>query len=229
MKKLLSLALILAAVLTLGLTGCKSNADDKLPGKWTSEIEDFRQGTGTVFGTGTITFSDQTCTVEVKQPSNITNSTSLTENHYRPTFLTVSPDEKFTGFKATVESNADGGCGFIFCQSNVGDVWSFYELYLDPSGWFIIYQVIDDVSTPAKDWTKNEIVKTLPTGSKIDVLVYQTKDESFIVKFNDIEVATIKSPVLKKGRVGIIPCVGFADVKRDTPIKTVFTFKKFQY
>ena len=228
MKKILTVGLILAAVLSLGFMGCKNNADE-LPGTWTKTIEDFRQDTKTAFGTGTVTFSDQTCTFEVNQPANITNSTTLTVNHYRSSIFVVSLDEKFTGFKATVESNAEGGCGLIFNQSNNGDIWSFYEIYFDPAGWFIIYQVIDDVSTTIKDWTKNEIVKTLTAGSKINVLVYTAKDGTIIVKFNDIEVATIKSPVLKSGRVGVVNCVGYADVQRDTPIKTVFTFKEFQY
>lgn len=226
MKKILSFGMLLAVLLTLGLTGCKSDPD-ALPGIWL-DVTDFYQGaTNQPFKIGTVAVSDQTVTYELQQPANIADADKIEKGYYRSSCYYWTKEAKFTGFKASVKSNAYGGCGFIFNQSNVGDVWSYYYLYINSTGSFKIDQVVTDVSTPVKDFTKTDALK--PFGDKDEVLVYTDKNGDIIVKINNKQVAVIKNPVLKNGRVGTVFTVSYEDVQKDTPIKSVYDFKQFQY
>ena len=84
MKKLLSLTLIFAAVLALGLTGCKNSPDD-LPGTWSNALELYQYSSAAPFNVGKLTVSDYTVTYELNQPSGISNASALKEGYYRST------------------------------------------------------------------------------------------------------------------------------------------------
>ena len=225
MKKLLTFGLILAAVLTLGLTSC-INSPETLPGNWTNTTT-FYQGSSTPFKVGTLTVTDQTVVYELKKPSEVEKASELEEGYYRSTCYYFTEATNFTGFKATVDSNANGGSGFIFCQSTNDTTWSYYYLYINAKGSIKVDQVINDVSTTIIDWTANAAIK--PVGQKNEVLVYTDKTGTIQIKINGTQITEIKEPVLKTGRLGVICTLGYKDVQDENPIKVTYNFTDFQY
>lgn len=230
MKKLLSLGLIIAAVLSLGLTGCTQNADeDKLPGAWTNTAELYSSWQGP-YDVGTLTASNYKVTYELNKPSEIDDEDKPEEGYYNSISYAVTKGKIYTGFRASVTSNAEGGSGFIFCQNVDGNGrWSYYYLYINKNGRFYLEEkvpVTGEAKT-IKDWTSNEAIKGL--GETNDVLVYTDKNNNIIINVNEVDIYTIRNPELNQGGVGIICTVGYGDVANDTHIKVVYDFKEFQY
>lgn len=226
MKKLLPLGLIIAAVLSLGLIGCKQNGDeDKLPGTWTSSAELYSSWTPP-FDVGTLTANDHTVTYELKQPSALSEEDKPGEGKYNSTSYNLTKEQYYTGFRANVTSNADGGCGFIFCRTvDENSKWSYYYLYINKNGHFYIDQSTKGVWSTVKNWDSSSAL----LGQKNEVLVYTDKSKNIVVSINNTVVFTIKEPELTHGGVGIICTVGDKDVTNDTHIKAVYEFKEFQY
>ena len=231
MKKLLPLGLIIAAVLSLGLMGCKQNADEeKLPGTWTSSaelwdfdpVEDFVTRTGNEFK------------YVLENPLTQWGST-VASGKFSWNWYTATKELIFTGFKATASANSgNSGCGFIFNWSKKVDpndseknLYSYYALMIQYDS-ILIKQCVDNVSTTiTDDWESASSIKLEPDVNKVDV--YTDSDGSIIIRFNGDVVKTIRNPVLKSGRVGFIIACGDQDQAANKKITATYKFSEFQY
>lgn len=226
MKKIFKLTALLLLVGAL-VMGCKNNGDpDALPGTWTNTAELYQSWVAP-FDVGTLSASDYTVTYELKQPSALSAEDKPTQSGtYTATSYNVTKDQNFTGFRATVNSNITGGCGFIFCRNvDENGKWSYYYMYINKSGKFKIDRGIKGDWATVKNWDESDAVN----GKTNEVLVYTDKSKNIVVKINGKEVATIKDPELKSGGVGVVCAVGYDDVINDTSLKAVYQFKEFQY
>ena len=226
MKKVFKLTALMLLVGAL-VMGCKNNGDpDALPGTWTNTAKLY-QSWDPPFDVGTLSASDYTVTYELKQPSAMSAEDKPSKSGtYKPISYNVTKDQNFTGFRATVNSNITGGCGFIFCRNvDENGKWSYYYMYINRSGKFYIERGIKGDWAIVKNWDESDAAN----GKTNEVLVYTDKNKNIVVKINGNEVATIKDPELKSGGVGVVCTVGYDDVIADTPLKAVYQFKEFQY
>ena len=223
MKKILTVGLILAAVLTLGLTGCKNNADDKLPGKWTSDVETW-EGEYTFWNVGKLTISDLTATWEL-DPNALSDSNKPGEGYYKSGWVGITKEFTYTGFKAEVTNSYKNGIyGFCFNMNGLGSEASYYEIDIQGS-YYRIAQIGEEYKT-IKDWSTSDAL--IPVG-KNEITVYTEKDK-IKVFFNGSEAFSFTpAAALKKGKVAVLACVTYRDTINGAPIKNVYNFKKFQY
>ena len=226
MKKLLPLGLIIAAVLSLGLMGCKQNADEeKLPGTWTSTA---LMDTWDLSSTNTRLRSSN-YTYNYTSDNTLSNFNYPTApNSFTYTTWAVTQEKTFTGFKASASTNpADSPYGFAFCiDINESKDWTYYTLVIEDNAIKVRYKPYTGDSTTVVDWTENEAIKTSGTN---EVLVYADKDSSIIININGTNVAIIRSPVLKSGYCGIIGAVTYESYTENSRISSTYTFKEFQY
>lgn len=219
MKKVFKLTALLLLVGAL-LVGCKSNADEKLPGNWTTTAEYNEFSSGMLKGTGpSYVYKDDYTGGRTYYPTKA--------NTFNYSTWRVVKNSNFTGFKATAKSSpADALYGFAFCINvDSNNDWSYYALIIDDDA-FLIKQTVAGISSVLYDWESNSAIK--PVTEQNVVTVY-TENSSIKIFINGVLVKTIASPALKSGYCGVLGCVTYEEYIGASPVTTTYTFEKFQY
>ncbi len=229
MKKLLSLTLIFAAVLTLGLTGCKNSPDedDGLSGKWTKSIT-FRDDLGGRFSVSgnTVTFVNSDYSkVNIESDNSIWWWTPLVSN------------STFTGIKLEMScTSRTAGHGLLLVDTT--DENHYYKLMLR-NGYILLSEEFDDDSSPRKDLISDKgdgkvyywgdwNTKINQEPQKNEVIFYTLKDGSMKLMVNGETITTLSNPPIKSFYLITVGQVAYADKTANATVKDVYEFKKFQ-
>ena len=228
MKKILSLGLLLAVIFTAGLTSCKHNADEKLPGTWSSVATFYNFSNHTK-----ITATGSQFDYKLENPLTAWGEI-IPDGKFGFNTYSVTKESIFTGFKATASANSSSsGCGFAFCINKTIDpnnsenyLWSYYSLVIQ-DGSIFMKQHDKGVSTIILHWTEVPSLKAEPEENKITV--YTDTDGSIIIKINGEVAHAIRNPEFTKGEIGILGVLSGKDQALNKTITASYEFLDFQY
>ena len=217
--------MILAAILAMGLTSCKNNADpDALLRKWTSNA---MMNSWTLSSSNT-RLSSSGYTFNYTSDNDL-NTITYPDKPDTFNFATwaVTQENTFTGFKATASTTPAGSpYGFSFFIDINNQKWTYYTLIIAGNAIKVSYTPYTGDSTTIINWKEDDAINA---SGQNEVVVYTDKDSSIIININGKTVGIIRSPVLKVGYCGIIGAVTYDSYTSNTKIKSTYTFKEFQY
>ena len=228
MKK--SLILGFAALLAVvAFTGCKQDAEEKLPGTWSSAASlytytidaDNKRISGT--GPEYVYTADYTMTAD-KYPSE--------QNTYNFTAWQMTKENYYTGFKGTASStdpNTPYGFAFNinFSIVNQKTEWAYYAVFLEGNSFKLVHRPYQGKSVVLVDWTTDDVIKDNPANNKITV--YTEENGSIIIKVNNKVLGTIRDPEFKSGCLGVLGCVTYESYHANIPVTSNYKFTDFQY
>ena len=230
MKKILSLGLLFAAILTLGLTGCAKDPEEneKLPGTWSTAAAFWDYS-----GSAKLTASGSTFTYKLENPLTSYGSTIPSGKFGWDTF-SLTQEDHFKGFKAKASANSgDSGCGFAFCLNRRKDtetnktLFSYYALVIQEDSLYLkqIAENSDD-SVILVNW------KTIPSlnaePAENTYTVYTDTDNSIVIKINGEVAHIIENPAYTKGEIGVLGVCGGNDQAANKTISSTYKFLQFQ-
>ena len=228
MKKILSLGLLLAVIFTAGLTSCKHNADEKLPGTWSSVATFYNYS-----NEPRITATGSQFDYKLENPLTAWNEI-IPDGKFQYETWSLTKETSFTGFKAKASANSSSsGCGFAFCINRRADpddstktIWSYYSLVIQ-DGSIFMKQHDNRTSTLLLNWTAVPSLKAEPEENKITV--YTDTDGSIIIKINGEVAHAIRNPEFTKGEIGILGVLSGKDQALNKTITASYEFLDFQY
>ena len=220
MKKLLTMSALLLVALLL-FTSCPSGPAQIT---WASSVE-MNTNTNTVFGVGTLSYnSTNNKFVFNIDAGDVTGTTYVpSSGSFKSNFFTVTTDDTYLGFKATVDTTEDTYCGFVF-NAKYQNAWSYYILFLHGNS-YMLKKCISGTSSTVASWTTNAAINAAPEEN--EVIVYK-EGSKIIIKINGTEVYTITNPQLQSGGCGPVCCINDDDVEHHTTVTTNWKFNAFQ-
>lgn len=219
MKKLLTMSALLLVALLL-FTSCPSGPAQIT---WASSVE-MDTSTNTAFGVGTVTYNQsQKKYVYNINAGNVTGDNVPDSGRFKSHFFTVTTDDTYLGFKATVDTTEDTYCGFLF-NAKYQNAWSYYILFLSDDS-FMLKKCISGTSSTVASWTTNAAINAAPEEN--EVIVYK-EGSAIYIKINGTIVYTLENPQLQSGKCGVVCCLNDDDVTAGTEITTNWKFTGFQ-
>lgn len=232
MKKILSLGLLFAAILTLGLTGCAKDPDenDGLSGKWTKSIE-YRNDLGSAYSVSgnTVTFTKDTSTMATMADK---------EGWW---WHPIISNTTFTGVKVKMScSSRDAGHGLLFIDPT--NTKHYYRCELRNCH-ILLEEVLDDGIEGNDDTT--DLIKQETDGKTYfwgdwqsttnqepqenEVVFYTATDGSIKLLVNNELITSIANPSIKSFAIAAIGEVNYLDQRSNKKVVTAtYKFSKFQ-
>ena len=230
MKKILTVGLILAAVLSLGLMGCKSDPDKEvLSGKWVKTTT-FNDDLPTVFSV-----SGNKVTFEKANTGDLDiNTNSMWWWH---PILTTNT---FTGVRVKMTcSTTYPGHGLLFVDPDNNNHYYRFSLrnkyvlleeytYDPTTGKATTQDLVFDKGDGITYYWGDFKSSINPEPQENEVVFYTAKDGSIKLLVNDTLITSIASPSIKSFYIAVLGQIAYQDKLANNTVTATYNFVRFQ-